>query len=146
MAKYELIKTIEARKLNPRSGLPLTEPAVSVPYSAILDKVEESWDFVKFTHLGLSYQCATSMFKEAARPYGAADETPAASAAAAAAESAEAPAAAPAKEVMIRWEELGGNPPVLRTKVPGGWLVSIRGGGATFFPDPNHSWDGKSLA
>jgi hypothetical protein len=35
-----------------------------------------------------------------------------------------------------------------RTRVPGGWLIFIytpgRGGlgGVTFYPDPNHAWDG----
>jgi hypothetical protein len=35
-----------------------------------------------------------------------------------------------------------------RARVPGGWLIFIekpwRGGlcGATFYPDPNHVWDG----
>ncbi|MDV3353448.1 hypothetical protein D0962_13125 [Leptolyngbyaceae cyanobacterium CCMR0082] len=37
-----------------------------------------------------------------------------------------------------------------RAKVPGGWLVAIRcgggeGSGITFYPDPNHEWDGGSL-
>ncbi|MFO0899732.1 MAG: hypothetical protein U0836_20070 [Pirellulales bacterium] len=37
---------------------------------------------------------------------------------------------------------------VYRARVPGGWLIFIwtpgRGGlgGATFYPDPNHGWDG----
>lgn len=57
----------------------------------------------------------------------------------------------------IAWESLGGD--LWRTKVPGGWLVkfqhyprSYRGsspidqfGGITFYPDPQHAWDGKSL-
>jgi len=36
----------------------------------------------------------------------------------------------------------------LRARVPGGWLIFIetpgRGGlgGVTFYPDPNHAWDG----
>lgn len=35
-----------------------------------------------------------------------------------------------------------------RAKVPGGWLLKPRtadGGGMTFYPDPNHKWDGNSL-
>jgi hypothetical protein len=38
---------------------------------------------------------------------------------------------------------------VYRAAVPGGWLVvtGIRdGGGATFVPDPEHAWDGGSVA
>lgn len=32
-----------------------------------------------------------------------------------------------------------------RSRVPGGWLIFVyKGGlvGATFYPDPSHSWDG----
>ena len=37
-----------------------------------------------------------------------------------------------------------------RTKVPGGWLVLTRLGGSapqgiTFYPDPDHRWNGGSL-
>ncbi len=35
-----------------------------------------------------------------------------------------------------------------RAKVPGGWLVwtgRYDQGGLTFYPDPNHEWDGNSL-
>ena len=36
-----------------------------------------------------------------------------------------------------------------RTKVPGGWLVLCQigsfGAGLTFYPDPNHQWNGNSL-
>ncbi len=35
---------------------------------------------------------------------------------------------------------------VLRTKVPGGWLVLVihSTSGLTFYPDPEHKWDGGS--
>ena len=35
-----------------------------------------------------------------------------------------------------------------RAKVPGGWLVAVSltcGAGVTFYPDPEHRWDGSSL-
>jgi len=38
---------------------------------------------------------------------------------------------------------------VNRAKIPGGWLVisiSSSGGGVTFYPDPQHKWDGGSVA
>ena len=38
---------------------------------------------------------------------------------------------------------------VSRAKVPGGWLLaatSNSGAGLTFYSDPQHKWDGKSLA
>jgi hypothetical protein len=36
---------------------------------------------------------------------------------------------------------------VHRTKVPGGWLVLVvnNATGLTFYPDPEHNWDGGSL-
>lgn len=43
-------------------------------------------------------------------------------------------------------------PYIGRTKVPGGWLVFYTRGlgglgdsGLTFYPDPEHKWDGNSL-
>ena len=38
---------------------------------------------------------------------------------------------------------------VNRAKVPGGWLLVVlsnSGGGLTFYPDPEHKWDGGSVA
>jgi hypothetical protein len=36
---------------------------------------------------------------------------------------------------------------VHRAKVPGGWLVLVmhNTSGVTFYPDPEHKWDGGSL-
>jgi hypothetical protein len=37
---------------------------------------------------------------------------------------------------------------VERAKVPGGWFVTFHVGssaGITFYPDPDHEWDGNSL-
>ena len=37
---------------------------------------------------------------------------------------------------------------VRRAKVPGGWLVAVSllgVNGVTFYPDPEHLWDGNSL-
>ena len=44
--------------------------------------------------------------------------------------------------IVIQW------PRGKRTKIPGGWLVFMRDGdaaGLTFYPDPEHKWDGNSL-
>ena len=43
------------------------------------------------------------------------------------------------------FNSLSSSIPASRAKVPGGWLISITNGGMTFYPDPNHSWDGASL-
>ena len=146
MARYELIKTIEAKRLNARSGAPLSEPASTIPYSAMIDMLDESWDYTKFTYLGQNYQCATPVFKESTRLYGAAKEAePAAGASGSGSAAGAAPAAAP-KEVQLNWEELSSSyATVLRAKVPGGWLVSVRGAGVTFYPDAEHGWNGKTL-
>ncbi|MEN6356064.1 MAG: hypothetical protein ABFD83_03155 [Armatimonadota bacterium] len=63
----------------------------------------------------------------------------------------------------LNWEDLESNgvafcaDTVARAKVPGGWLVAFHTsgtgiiddsygyGGLTFYPDPNHEWDGNSL-
>ena len=39
---------------------------------------------------------------------------------------------------------------VMRSKVPGGWLIAVYSGcsgsnSVTFMPDPRHEWDGNSL-
>ena len=36
---------------------------------------------------------------------------------------------------------------IYRAKVPGGWLVLVmhNTSGLTFYPDPDHKWDGTSL-
>lgn len=60
---------------------------------------------------------------------------------------------------MIQWERIEGSDktPLLRAKVPGGWLVLIdyftyyteldlnNNYSITFYPDPQHLWDGNSL-
>jgi hypothetical protein len=54
--------------------------------------------------------------------------------------------------IMI-WREVrstGGLLAVHRAKMPGGWLVYVGNGyhhhgGVTFFPDPNHTWNGATL-
>jgi hypothetical protein len=62
---------------------------------------------------------------------------------------------APATEGRdLLWEELKTSRPgagifnwkVHRAKVPGGWLVLVmhNTSGLTFYPDPQHKWDGGS--
>lgn len=51
------------------------------------------------------------------------------------------------------WEKLESRHGTLRAKVPGGWLVWVSeyhgvegySSGLTFYPDPEHDWDGTSL-
>jgi hypothetical protein len=59
-------------------------------------------------------------------------------------------------DAQLVWQEcksesFGGNPQSIhRSKVPGGWLVILKqypepGRSITFYPDPQHVWDGTSL-
>jgi hypothetical protein len=54
--------------------------------------------------------------------------------------------------MTLRWQELSevGNKytSIFRAKVSGEWLVQVEqsdGCGITFYPDPEHEWDGGSL-
>jgi hypothetical protein len=73
-------------------------------------------------------------------------------------QSASAPAQLGLKPAVMMWTKLASNTDVVvsASKVPGGWFVYIahRGtnpantgpiGGAFFYPDPLHEWDGASL-
>lgn len=50
----------------------------------------------------------------------------------------------------LKWESLqqeNNSFYTFRAKVPGGWLVVVsqtEGGGVTFYPAPQHVWDGSS--
>ena len=55
-------------------------------------------------------------------------------------------------DAKIKWEKLGREQSLetFRSKVPGGWLITVRTGagagvGVSFMADPDHSWDGCSL-
>jgi hypothetical protein len=51
---------------------------------------------------------------------------------------------APTKKKVI-WEEIPTKQLyVFRLKVKGGWLVVVNSG-VTFYPDPDHEWDGSAL-
>ena len=49
---------------------------------------------------------------------------------------------------VLMWETIEAHlGKLLRTKVPGGWLVYLEtktGVALTFYPDPKHEWDGGS--
>ncbi len=55
MPKFELTKSIEARKLNPRTRVPLNE-YVSIPYGAIIEDRVREGAVEKFSYLGEFYQ------------------------------------------------------------------------------------------
>jgi hypothetical protein len=145
LIKLELNKSIEARKLNKRTGSPTSDPEAVIPYGAIVENVERDRDFERFTYLGELYQCRHTLLASATDPQAwKAQRAPAAESASPAASDAARPAPlAPS----LQWTPVDtSHIPLLRAKVPGGWLIAAgSGAGLTFYPDPSHQWDGTSL-
>ena len=56
MAKYELTKSIEARKVNKRTGAPTGEPWITIPFGAILENLSDEREMAEFWYLGERYQ------------------------------------------------------------------------------------------
>ena len=144
MIKLELNKSIEARKLNKRTGAPTTDPEVSIPYGAIVENVEADRDFERFTYQGELYRCTHTLLASATDPRAWKVQAAAAESAAPAESSAGQPTPVAPR---LQWEPVNSSHfPLLRTKVPGGWLIAA---GAevslAFYPDPAHEWDGTSM-
>jgi hypothetical protein len=132
-------------------------PPVTIPFGAVIEDPELAYDYGKFTFLGQLYRCASDVLEAAmeSQPVDAAPAPPApAPAAPDPAEAAPAPATAAAAEPAasateasgLQWEKLGSSPHLVwRTKVPGGWLVTVDQS-VVFYPDTDHQWDGTSLS
>jgi hypothetical protein len=144
LIKLELNKSIEARKLNKRTGAPTTDPEAVIPYGAIVENVEPDRNFERFTYQGELYRCTHTLLASAtdARAWKA-QSAPAEESPAPTPSSGEPPAPAAPR---LQWEPVdSSHVPLLRAKVPGGWLIaSNSGAGVTFYPDPGHEWDGTS--
>lgn len=150
MATQELNKSIEAKKLNKRSKLPLPEPPVTIPYGALVSNLEQDGGMMRFVYLGELYHCPEDRLmsalggKAASAAKAEAAATPRATVAAAEAQPATAVVEAP-----FRWEELATSlGPIWRGKVPGGWMLTgsaAAGRSLTFYPDAKHEWDGSTL-
>ena len=138
MAKYELTKNLEAKKLNLRTKLPVAGPPVTMPFAAIIDNLEEVRDDCRFTYLGEWYSCPISAMKPALSLIGETQAEAGPSAPAAG------PGAAPV-EYKLRWEPVSSSHfSAMRAKVPGGWLVSVARGETSslvFCPDADHAWE-----
>jgi hypothetical protein len=146
LIKLELNKSIEAQKLNKRTGLTTTDPPVAIPYGAIVENVEADRDLERFTYLGDLYRCTHTLLASATDPRAwQAQQPPSTEPAASASSSLEAPAPAGPR---LQWTAVAASQVhLLRAKVPGGWLIAAASGtGLTFYPDPDHQWDGTSLA
>ncbi len=135
MSKYELGKTVEAQKLNKRTGIPLAEPPVTVPFGAILESVQISEDLVRFSYMGERYCLARDAVAGSLQQLA----------------SAQAKASAPKPEATDKliFETLDvrsqGQISIYRAPIPGGWLVASHSGALAFVPDADHKWDGASL-
>jgi hypothetical protein len=150
MATQELIKSIEAKKLNKRSKLPLPEPPVTIPYGGLVQDLETDGGMIRFTYLGEMYHCPEDRLMSALSSGAKSKETAAplaaqgASVTAVVKESAVVPSEAP-----FHWQEVPTSQnPFWRAKVPGGWLLlgsTASARAVTFYPDPQHAWDGTTL-
>ena len=140
MTSQELAKSIEARKLNKRSKLPLSEPPAIIPFGALIQNIEEDGALARFDYLGEIYQCSLDLLHRAVRAARTSDDSgPQDTAASGSGDTA-------AAEVLFRWQEIRTQLGALhRANVPGGWLVmSGQSRSLAFYPDPEHAWDGQT--
>jgi hypothetical protein len=139
MERLSLTKSIEADKLNRRTGVPTGEPMVTIPFGAIIENLVEDRDFAKFAYHGDPYRCPAEVIKVAATPIQPVKkDVPAATVL---------PKAA-GPQASLQWERVqSSHSEILRAKVPGGWLLLAGAGkeAIAFYPDPEHRWDGASL-
>ena len=69
MARFEFTKTLEANKLNKRTGSPINEVR-TISYGAVIDNLEEEGDYLKFLFLGEPYRIRQDILRSALRPVG----------------------------------------------------------------------------
>jgi hypothetical protein len=67
MNRFELTKSIEARKVSPRTKIPTNE-FHTIPFGAIIDDVVENGEVNQFKYLGEYYQYPRADLKHASRP------------------------------------------------------------------------------
>jgi hypothetical protein len=136
-----LNKGIEATKLNPRTGLSLGLPDVSVPYGAFVVPVGTERDRQRFKFLEELYECKREVFLSAT---GVSKSAAAAPEPEPAVE--QAPVAAVPSGPRLEWERVNSSDySIKRAAVPGGWLVAVNGSTVIFLPDASHLWDGGSV-
>ncbi|HWB83258.1 MAG TPA: hypothetical protein VG675_03900 [Bryobacteraceae bacterium] len=138
MGKVSLTKSIEAKRLNKRTGAPTTDPEVTIPFGAIIDNIEADRDMQRFTYQGDLYRCPSDLLASALDSGLAEQPAPSGGPASAAAQP---------NQPRLQWMRLNSSQhEFLRAKVPGGWLITPgTGAGVAFYPDPGHEWDGASL-
>ncbi|MBE0660806.1 MAG: hypothetical protein IH602_24140 [Bryobacteraceae bacterium] len=155
--KYRVTKMVEARKLHPNSLIPLSEPPIQLPFTAILEGMRLEREMYRFYYLGQPYQCAQKVLKSAIEKIEDAAAKAVEEEMEEAAEVVKADPvveAAPAPRGAARagagaggfvWQPVQTNKgAMLRGKVAGGWLVRVEGS-VCFYPDAGHKWDGGTL-
>lgn len=154
MPQLELTKSIEGRKLNKRTGRPIGEPWVTIPFGSLLKNLKKNGEMLDFLFLGEPYHCRWADVDELCKAAGLLEELEGEGGssdlgAAAGQDGSVGAVTAQEPAPTLRWERLASSyQETLRAKVPGGWLVSFgnaSGRGLTFYPDPDHQWDGLSL-
>jgi hypothetical protein len=134
LQKITLNKTIAARRLS-KTGVPTPDPESTIPFGAILERVERERDMANFRYLTETYQCKWEMLASAVDKDAMKSEQ------------AEAvvvgKAAAVPRMPHLEFEKVTSNGGRAgRAKVPGGWLVWVEPGGLAlaFVPDPEYKW------
>jgi hypothetical protein len=142
--KLTLNKSISATRLNPKSGVPYSEPEANIPFGAILTYIGRDRDMAKFNFMSELYRCPRDVLASAIdggklpADDEAIDEAPAAKANR---------EPKPVRESALKFEKLDAAPySIARAKVPGGWLVVSGNASVTFLPDSEHAWNGESVA
>jgi hypothetical protein len=145
MSRFELTKSIEAQKLNKRTGGVMMGHGVTIPYGSILRNVEYDEDVVKFDYLDNRFQCRLDTMKgylnAMARPGEIAPEIQDPVVAAPPATATDPPTAPQPTLVFETMAARGLGTTIMRAKVPGGWLVASKQGALTFMPDSDHTWE-----
>lgn len=136
MAKFELTKSVEGVKVSKRSGIPTSE-RITLSFGSIIVDPREERDSLRFEYLGEPVDVKMAEIKGYYKPIGGTVSAPS--------EPQPAGEPKPVDTRVIRWESINSSIPVVRAKIPGGWLVTAANG-LTFVPDPNHEWDGASIA
>ncbi len=138
-----LNKSIGATHLNKKTGVPWSEPEANIPYGAIVQHVGADGRNERFTYMSELYRCPADVLASALDG-GKIPQEEQATAAKAVQEPG--PRSNPAPAFTLKFEQLAaGTYSITRAKVPGGWLVANGATGLTFYPDPEHSWNGLSI-
>ena len=145
-AYISLNKTIEATKLNPRTGSPLGVPEVTVSFGALVEPLGSDGKLAKFHYLGELYGCKRDLFLSATGGGAKASDAVPVAVTPRPPEPVPVAASEPAVEgPALIWERLNSSDvAVKRASIPGGWLVTANYG-LTFVPDAKHLWDGSSV-